>query len=83
MVLTERSSLQVVVLLGLTVDYIGNEEIQVNIIDINGRILQQHSRDKNANPTFTLNISDIPTGIYFIQTITANGLVMTEKFIKQ
>ncbi len=67
----------------LTIDYNGNDDIQINIMDVNGRILQQHAPDKHAAPTFTLNISDIPTGIHFIQTLTANGVIMTEKFVKQ
>ena len=67
----------------LNVHYAANEDIQINIIDINGRILQQHSRDKHADPTFTLSVTDIPTGIHFIQIITANGVVITEKFIKK
>jgi len=67
----------------ITIHYNDNDDTQINIIDINGRILQQHSYDKNTAPTLTLNISDIPTGINFIQAITANGIVMTKKFIKQ
>ncbi len=67
----------------ITIHYNSNDDTQINIIDINGRILQQHSRDKHADPTFTINIADMPTGIHFIQIISTNGLVMTEKFIKE
>jgi len=67
----------------ITIHYTGNDDTQINIIDINGRILQQHSCEKNADPTFTLNVADIPTGIHFVQSITANGIVMIEKFVKQ
>ncbi len=67
----------------ITIHYKSNENVQIHIIDINGKILQQYSQGKYADPITTLNISDIPTGIYFIQSITDNGLVMTEKFVKQ
>jgi len=67
----------------ITIHYTGNDDTQINIIDINGRILQQHSCEKNADPTLTLNLADIPTGIHFVQSITANGIVMIEKFVKQ
>ncbi len=67
----------------LTIHYNSSEDIEINVIDINGKILQQYSRDKHAASITTLNISNIPTGIYFIQIMTANGVVMTEKFVKQ
>jgi len=66
----------------MTIQYHDDEDTQINIIDSNGKILQQHLRDKDANPIFTINIADIPVGIYFVQSIT-NDIVTIEKFVKQ
>ncbi len=54
-------------------------EGQINVVDINGQIVQQHlQRTQNMQ----LNVSDLPTGIYFIQLV-ANDTVWVQKFIKQ
>ncbi len=67
----------------ITVHHRTDYDTEIRIVDMNGRILQQYSRDKNADPIFTLGISDIPIGVNFVQLITAEGTVMTKKFLKQ
>ena len=53
------------------------------IIDITGNILQQYSCKKNADAVLMLDISDIPAGIYFAQSVGADGVVLTERFVKR
>ncbi len=53
-------------------------DIQISIIDVNGKIVQNHS---NVNgTTVALNVNDLASGIYFAQMIFDN-MVITEKFV--
>ncbi len=54
---------------------------QINVVDINGKIMQQHSQDSN-NTQLQLNVSDLSAGIYFIQMMTGDT-VLVEKFVKR
>jgi len=67
----------------ITIHYRTNEDTQIYIIDINNRILQQYSCEKNGDAVLTFDIADIPAGIYFAQSIVADGVVLTEKFVKK
>ncbi len=58
------------------------EYAQINIVDINGRIMQQHSQDGNSTRELQLDVSDFPAGIYFVQMMS-NDTVLVEKFIKK
>ncbi len=55
---------------------------QINIVDMNGRIMQQHSQDSNSASEMQLNVSDFPAGIYFVQMIV-NDIILVEKFVKR
>ena len=55
---------------------------QINVVDMNGRIMQQHSQDGNSSRELQLNVSDFPAGIYFVQMIV-NDIVLVEKFVKK
>ncbi len=65
----------------LSVQYLSetSEPIQINIVDINGQIIQQYEQ---SIPQMQINVSDLPTGIYFIQMIT-NDSILVEKFVKK
>ena len=67
----------------ITIHHYTDDDAEIRIVDITGRVLQQHLRDKHADPIFTLGISDIPAGVNFIQLITSDGDVMTKKFMKK
>jgi len=57
------------------------KQAQITIFDINGTAIQQ--QDLNTNITNAqVNVRDLPVGMYFIQLIS-EGVVLTEKFIKQ
>ncbi len=55
---------------------------QVNIIDINGKLMQQYSQNINDIQTMQVDVSTLPSGIYFVQMV-ANDIVLVEKFVKQ
>jgi len=57
-------------------------QAQINVVDTNGRIMQQHSQDSNSSGEMQLKVSDLPTGIYFVQVV-ADGTVLVEKFVKK
>jgi len=67
----------------ITIHHHSDGDTEIRIVGIDGRILQQYSRDKQAGSIFTLGIADIPVGVNFIQLITANGAVITKKFVKK
>jgi len=52
---------------------------QINIVDINGQVIQQYEQ---SAPETQLNVSNLPAGIYFIQTM-ANDIILVEKFVKR
>ena len=57
-------------------------QAQINVVDTNGRIMQQHSQDSNSSGEIQLKVSDLPTGIYFVQVV-ADGTILVEKFVKK
>ena len=54
--------------------------IQIEIIDVNGRLLEQKVVQNQVNTT--LNLSDLPNQIYLIRLITENGVV-TKRIVKR
>jgi len=59
-----------------------SNDIQFNIVDISGRIVQQHIRSANDAPELELIVSDLQTGIYFVQCISKENII-TKKIIKK
>lgn len=57
-------------------------DIQINMLDISGKIIQQYGQDGYDTANIQLNVSDLPTGIYFVQ-IVFNDIVLVEKFMKK
>jgi photosystem II stability/assembly factor-like uncharacterized protein len=61
----------------VNIDMRGEEyDFNVSLIDINGRLLQK----KRFSNKIQLNVSEIPTGIYFIK-VTSEGSEITKKLI--
>ena len=54
---------------------------QLYIIDINGKILQQHTYNMNDTPQIELNVSELASGFYFLKLLSGNRM-MTKKFVK-
>jgi hypothetical protein len=53
----------------------------ISILDINGRVVIQSSTINNR--TTSIDVSELNAGIYFIQLTDENGVVSTQKFVKQ
>lgn len=62
-----------------------NSDIVISVFDLTGqRITIEHvSEPNNGQNTLQLNISNLPKGSYFIRVQKNNGVVQTERFIKQ
>ena len=58
-----------------------DDDIQIIIMDVNGKLLQDHSTI-TVSDAISLNVSDLVSGIYFMQIITGDK-IMTEKFVKK
>jgi len=59
-----------------------DDNIQIDILDINGKVVQYHSSRAASDAIISLNVSDLTSGIYFIR-MTSNDINITEKFIKK
>jgi transforming growth factor-beta-induced protein len=46
---------------------------QVNILDANGRLINQQISGKQNASQLVLNVSDLPSGLYFVEVISATG----------
>jgi len=55
---------------------------QLFVIDINGKVLQQHTQGAYDTQQVQLNVSDLASGFYFVQLVSGD-FMMTEKFVKQ
>ncbi|HMK07231.1 MAG TPA: S8 family peptidase [Flavobacterium sp.] len=66
------------------IPYLQNQNIKINVIDINGRIIHEETfkTDNNSNFQIPLNINSISNGIYFVKLSTSN-YSETLKFIKK
>ncbi len=64
----------------LSVQYLSQtiEPIQINILDVNGQIVQRH---QPSTSQIQLNVSNLDAGIYFVHVV-ADGEVLVQKFIK-
>jgi len=65
----------------LSIQYLSEttESVQINIMDINGQIIQRYEQ---TTAQMELNVSDLSAGIYFVQML-ANDTILVEKFVKQ
>jgi len=57
-----------------------NAELQ--IIDINGKVLQQHNQNGTGTQQVRLNVGELASGFYFMRLMSGD-IVMTKKFVKQ
>lgn len=55
---------------------------ELYIIDINGKVLQQHSQSKNEGQQVQFNVSELPAGFYFVHLVSEQS-IMVRKFAKQ
>ncbi|MBT8232636.1 MAG: T9SS type A sorting domain-containing protein, partial [Saprospiraceae bacterium] len=58
------------------------KNLKLHITDMNGRVLKIHELDDmDLTTTITLDIRQLPSGIFFITLNTNNDILDTEKFI--
>lgn len=62
--------------------YSSDTPVIINLIDMNGRVIEQIKENETGSQNLQLNIQDLPTGINFVQFVSDNK-VLTKKFIKQ
>jgi hypothetical protein len=67
-------------MLKLSPDIILPEKIQLQILSTNGQILQQEVI--NGSVQIETDVSNLPSGLYFLQLRSPQGLLYTEKFVK-
>ncbi|TKS55873.1 zinc-dependent metalloprotease [Mesohalobacter halotolerans] len=63
----------------LNIDFVDSSNANIQLIDLNGRLIRQTSKNNNNN-TFSLGVSDLNTGIYFVKVIQ-NGSELVKKVI--
>lgn len=58
-------------------------DISIEVLDLLGRVLQVHQININrANQSFVIDISKLPSGVYFLRLTTASNLSIYKKIIK-
>jgi len=58
-----------------------NTPVNFNILDVNGKLIQQNLAEGGNFKTLKLNVANLQSGIYFVQMATSKEII-TEKFIK-
>jgi hypothetical protein len=60
-------------------------EVEVNLLDLNGRILKNLVTDKLYAGTakFTMSLNELPKGTYYIQIQKNHQILQTQKIVKQ
>jgi hypothetical protein len=56
-------------------------ELQIEIISTNGKILQEENRIFWKNDFIQMDMSDVPSGVYFLKLKNKNGSII-RRFIK-
>ena len=59
-----------------------NKDIQIQIMDITGKMVQQYARNFDDRNEVHLNVNHLQSGVYFVQ-IMSGDVVMIEKFVKR
>jgi len=55
---------------------------ELYIIDINGKVLQQHTQNAIGTQEVRLNVSELASGFYFVKLVLSD-IMMTQKFVKK
>ncbi len=62
---------------------LANQEVDVKILDVLGRSVQNLSIFVAENATIEVNTSELQQGLYFINVSTSTGETLSERFIKK
>jgi len=66
----------------LNISYQLEGNVQIKVLDINGKTIQQYNRNTNDLQYMKLNVTNIKPGVNFVQFIS-NDSVVTKRFIKK
>ena len=58
-----------------------SKQIEINIFDLQGRIVHSEGAKRNTNSQ-KVSVTDLVNGIYFIEFVNVDGRTTTGKFIK-
>ena len=64
----------------VTIDISGAEEVQIEIIDITGKLVDQMTADSGSNNKINLNVSVFDAGVYFVR-ITDGMQALTQRLV--
>ncbi|HRP33209.1 MAG TPA: T9SS type A sorting domain-containing protein [Agriterribacter sp.] len=67
----------------VTIQDMGKSVMQVNVIAANGQTVVRYAPTQNQSNTITLNLQQIPNGIYLLQMINKDGTIEVIKLLKQ
>jgi len=55
----------------------------INGVDLHGKVLQHFNRNANDLQKLNIDVSKLPKGMYWLQLVGNNGLVLSEPLVKQ
>lgn len=67
----------------ITMDKELNADFKINLFDITGKLQKTYNIHSKENDQISLEISDLPKGIYFIEVLNKDKIVLKQKFIKK
>lgn len=66
--------------ISLTIDYLNSHDMQLNIMDALGKSVYQSNKTAQAGQQiYTVDVSEMPSGLYFVQIRLDDGSQMTQK----
>ena len=68
--------------LDLLLDFPSGEQVQLDVVNIQGRIVRKDRMTSSGTEVQTLDLSELPAGLYMVR-ITAGGRSYTERIVKQ
>lgn len=68
--------------LNVTLDLEKTSDVRYILTDVQGRVLNMQNRDAVQNDVLTLDVTNLPAGVYFMNARTDAG-VFTKRFVKQ
>lgn len=58
----------------------GISDFELSILDITGKVIES---DKMSDQRFTIDVSDLPSGVYMLRLVSDTGASKTVKFVKR
>ncbi|MFK7934980.1 MAG: T9SS type A sorting domain-containing protein [Saprospiraceae bacterium] len=65
----------------LSIEFSESVQLEMRVVSLVGQLIQQYSFEDVRKANYDINLSDYPSGIYFVQLLV-NGQLRTEKIVK-